>query len=236
MKHARLVSVAAIAASVVAAGHASAAVKKKPKPIPPVCNLVTDAPGDANGVNLNQSPLPTLPTTTAGSSDDALDVLSVDVATDKTTITAVLRLKKLAATSTNAPTGMTWSATYKVDTTTFYLAAHANPQGALTYDAAYASTAGGNLLTDKPTGSFDPAKGEIHISLPLAAMAKQAVVKPGMKITAIGATTGPEALIPDATGVFGGGTFFSDSWNTVDTASGGKDYTAGALSCVTPGK
>lgn len=235
MKSSRTATAVVLGVTLLGVGSAQAAAKK-PKPVPPVCNLVADPSGDANGVNLNQSPLPTLPTTTAGASTDALDVTSVDVAADKTNLTTVLRLKKLAATSSSAPTGMNWTAQFNVGPTTFYLAAHANYAGALTYDAAYASTAGGNIISGTPVGSFDTAKNEIHISVPVTMLAKQALIKVGTKITAIGATTGPEVLVPDASGVFGGGTFFSDAFNITDAATGGKDYTDGVVSCVTPGK
>lgn len=210
------------------AGGVTANAATKPKP---VCNLVPDASGDANGVDLG-SPVPA---TTAGSSIPALDITSVDVASDKKTITAVVRVKQLSAKSSTAPTGMSWNAQFTVGETTFFFGAHANPTGALSYDAAYESTGTNSLYANgSVTGVFDSAKNEVRITAPISLL-EQESIKLGTKITAIEGATGPEIAIPDATGLFGGGAILEGNTYISDTASGGKDYTSGALSCVKPG-
>lgn len=221
----------ALAVSIVAVGQAEAAKKPPKKVVKPVCMLVTDPAGDANAINLG-SPVPT---TNAGSSVDALDITSVDIASDKKLLTTVMRVKKLASTVSTAPMGLNWTVSFKVDTQSFSIAAHADPTGKITYDASYASTTGGSLYPGNMAGTFDTNKSEIHITVPIDLMAKQATIKLGTKITAIAGATFSEVLIPEATGALGGGTFFSTTVNEYDWTSPGKDYISGTPSCVTPG-
>lgn len=219
--------VVALAALGCLAGGVSAQAAGKP-----VCKLVTDPSGDANGINLG-SPVPA---TSGGSSTLAMDITSVDVASDKKNITTVIRVNKLAATASSAPTGMSWNAQFTVNATTFYFAAHANPLGTITYDAAYQSTGVNSLYAPgSVTGTFDTAKNEIHISAPIDLLTQE-VIKPGTKITGIAASTGQEVAIPDAAGVFGGGAVLEGNINIADEASGTKSYLSGTRSCVVPGK
>jgi hypothetical protein len=189
-----------------------------PKPAP-VCNLVTDAAGDAS-------------VDSAGAvADAALDVVSVDVASDRNNITAVIRVKKLEKSSAR-----NWTAVFSADGTDFSLAGHTTAAGTEVFDAAYASATGGSIYGPGTTGVFDLAKNEVRITTPLSLLSEQATIKPGKtKVTGIGATTGAELLVPDASGVFGP-TLFSYSPISADTTDAGKDYTAGAPSCVAVGK
>ena len=202
------------ATGVLFGGAAVAAPKAKP-----VCNLVTDAAGDAS-------------VDPAGAvADDALDVVSVDVASDKTNITAVVRVKKLEKSAAR-----NWTATFSADGTDFSLAGHITAAGTEVFDAAYAGATGGSIYGPGTTGVFDLAKNEVRITAPLSLLSEQATIKSGKtKITGIGATTGAELLVPDATGVFGP-TLFSYSPVNADSTDAGKDYTAGAASCVAVGK
>ncbi len=212
----------AVGVSLVVAGQAGAAAKK-PK-IEPACHLVADPAGDT-------SVYPAV-----GLTEDALDITSVDVASDKNAITGVIRVKKLAKSSSNAPMGMNWSVTFDGGGTVFTLAGHSTATGAVVFDTSYASTAGGSIYGPGTTGVFDTAKNEVRITAPLSLMSKQADIVAGKtKITSIGGTTGPEVLVPDPTGVFGS-TIFSDSPSTADSTTGGKDYLAGSPSCVVVGK
>ncbi|HVF03667.1 MAG TPA: hypothetical protein VNA20_02390 [Frankiaceae bacterium] len=92
----RTALIAVLALAVAAPVPASAATKKKrTPPPPPACMLVTDAPGDGK----------------SGSgfvSSDALDIISGDIATGKTEIVAVLRLKSNAFKDTWHYGGYTW--------------------------------------------------------------------------------------------------------------------------------
>jgi hypothetical protein len=204
----------ALCAGVVAGGTAVAAPKPKP-----VCNLVTDAAGDAT---LDPA---------GAAADDALDILSVDVASDRSSITGVIRVKKLAKDSAR-----NWTVGFTADGTEFSLGGHTTVTGDVVFDTAYAGDTGGSLYGPGTTGVFDTAKNEIRITAPLGLLSEQAVIKAGKtKITDILGSTGPELLVPDASGMFGS-TLFSYSPFVSDDATGGKTYLAGSASCVAVGK
>ena len=204
----------------------SAQAKVKPKPPKPVCNLLTDAPGDAALIG---PPAP-------DPSNDALDILSADVAADAKNVTAVIRVKKLAKTApTFAPTGIQWRVGFTADDVVFSMAAHTNALGTEVYDASYKTTVGGSLYSGGVTGQFDLAKNEIHITAPTSLFSAQATIKPGKVLSALTANTYIDVVVPDATGKFGGGTFASDGLG-IDSGTSDKTYKVGTLSCVTPGK
>jgi hypothetical protein len=214
----RPLTAVAVGASVILAGAAVAAPKAKP-----VCNLVSDAAGDSSVYPAG------------GVSDDALDVTGVDLASDKTSITGVIRVKKLSASSTNAPTGMSWTVNFSAEGTDFSLAGHATAAGTIVFDTAYAGATGGSLYGPGTTGVFDTTKNEVRITAPLSMLSPQADIRAGKtKITGISGRTGGEILVPDATGTFGP-TLFSDSEFSADT-TGEAGYLAGTPSCVAIGK
>jgi hypothetical protein len=202
--------------AVASTGVASAAAKKA---APPVCNLVTDAAGDAT---IDPA---------GAAADDALDVVSVDVASDKANITAVIRVKKLEKSSAR-----NWTAVFSADGTDFSLAGHITAAGTEVFDASYAAATGGSIYGPGTTGVFDVAKNEVRITAPLSLLSEQATIKPGKtKVTGIGATTGAEFLVADGRGTFGP-TLFSYSPISADETDAGKDYLAGSASCVAVGK
>ena len=80
-----------IAAGLVGTAHASEAKKR----IKPACHLVTDATDDAKNA--------------ASAKDPSLDIVSADVATSKTQLTAVIRVAKLTTgVDPQAPLGRVW--------------------------------------------------------------------------------------------------------------------------------
>jgi len=179
----------------------------------PVCNLVTDPAGDASV----QAPLP---------SDDSLDILSGDVASNAKNVTTVMRLKNLSATSPVAQTGRNYYALFSIP-------GSANPvYFSLEEDATGQSFNWGDLepgaggvgtYTRKgdATGVVDTAKNEIRVTVPVSDLSALGKAKPGTKITDLNFST---------TAVLG--VLVSD----VDTADGSKSYVAGTASCVKPGK
>ncbi|MDT7537730.1 MAG: hypothetical protein QOI82_1315 [Actinomycetota bacterium] len=208
--------------AVASAGVASAAGKTAAAK--PVCNLVTDPTGDSSVYPAG------------GVQEDAMDITSVDLATDKTSVTGVIRIKKLSASSTNAPTGMNWTVNFTADGTVFSLAGHATVAGTVVFDTAYASTTGGSLYGPGTTGVFDTAKNEVRITAPLSLLSAQADIRSGKtKITDINGRTGGEILVPDPSGTFGP-TILSDSEFDADTTASGPAYLAGTPSCVVVGK
>jgi hypothetical protein len=196
------------AALAAATGVAAAAPSPKP-----VCNLLTDAKGDG------------YPTTAAeaGPSDDALDILSADVATNAKQLTAVLRLSKAATSADSAPTGFRFLVLFTTPGSDdpVYLSAASTPGLGETYsfgtDAADGLTDGGEA-----TGVFDAAKNEVRITASLSDLSSVAgKLKPGTKLTGLNANSSRD---------------FQAVITYADRAEGGKTYVAGTPSCVAVGK
>jgi hypothetical protein len=201
----------ALVASLATAGAAAAVTKPKPKP---VCNLITDGPGDAS----LQAPIP---------SDDSLDVVSGDLASDAKNVTAVIRVKDLGATSPAALTGRNYYFLFSVPTAV-------NPIY-FSYESDATGETGnfGALVPDDTTGvgsytrsgaavaTLVPEKNEIHITVPVSAVNGLGKITPGTKVSGMNIST------TDVVGVI----VFD-----ADTAEASKSYVAGALSCVKPGK
>ncbi len=191
----------------VGVAQAGAATKAKPKP-KPVCNLLTDEAGDAGFLT----------------GSDSMDIISADVATSAKNLAVALRVTKWADSDTNAPLGRDFYVTFKVPgliDAVFLehgdgIAGSGDSYG--TYDGGTYSPIGA------ATSVIDKAKGTITITTSLAALAAdtKAIIKPGTKLTELGASATTVVGAPVV-----GGVVFS-----VDTAENGKSYTAGAPSCV----
>jgi len=215
MKLARFPIMAACVALAVAVPHAEAkAPKSKPKPVPaPACHLLTDPAGDANGVN----PGAPVPATHAGASDDAVDILSVDLGAGRSTMAWILQVKKLALESQSAPTGMFWSVHFTIRKTTFTVTAHSGPAG-VRADLTYANPTGsGEVVGGTFAMATDPKKNQIRFTLPAATLAKEEASPMSAKITAIGAASGQDFGTPDLIGYAGRtSTANSADWTTTD--------------------
>lgn len=240
--NARRLAAAAVGISLVLAGSASAATKPAPKP-KPVCKILVDAPGDANAHDLGSTgdvgPVKSvaLPNVPAGPSVDGLDILSADLAADKHHVTGVIRVKKLALTNPEFPTGMTWGIVFTINEIVFQLQGHTNPIGTPHFDGAYVTATGGTLFDGGVTGFFDLKKSEVHITIDKDVLASQADVKTGTKITKIAASAGPDIAVPEPTGKVSpsGATFEDNPW-AQDAATTTKSFVVGTPSCVVAGK
>lgn len=197
MKFLRLSAAVACGALVVTAAQAGAApTKPKPKAHPPVprnCGLVTDPAGDANGIN----PGAPVPATHAGPSNDALDILLIDLATNAKSMVWVMRVKQLTLSSSGAPASETWRIHFTIRKTKFTLAAHADADG-LRSDATYLGS-DGKTATLPVLGIFDTAHSEIRFTLLTAALAKVEHAPLTATITGIGGVTGQEVAAPRST-------------------------------------
>ena len=201
----------ALVASVTAAGAAGAATKPKPKP---VCNLLVDPAGDAKDTFLQEGVMP--------SSEDAVDIVSADVAADAKTLETVIRVKKLATSSSTAPGGLHWKFFFNVGEDKIYTQAIAATGGSPTFVfGTIDATAGTSKKLGDATGVLDTAKSEVRIWLPLSALPNPP--KPGAKIN---------TLEPNAGRYYSAGVSLSDP---TDSATSSKSYTVGALSCVKVG-
>jgi hypothetical protein len=178
----------------------------------PVCNLLTDAKGDG------------YPTTAAaaGPSDDALDIVSADVASDAKKLTAVVRLSKAATAADSAPTGFRFLVLFSAPGADdpVYLSAASTPGIGQTYSFGN-DTADGLSDAGTATGVFDTAKNEIRITASLSELSAAAgKIKPGTKLTDLTANSSRD---------------FQAVITYADMAEGGKAYVAGSPSCVKVG-
>jgi hypothetical protein len=195
----------ALGAGLAVAGTAGAVTAPKP-----VCNLVTDPAGDAS----IQPPLP---------SDDTLDIVSADIASNAKVVTAVLRLRSLGATSPYSASGRNYYLQFDLRgaANPIYFSAESDATGT-SYHWGDLETVNG-LVSYTPkgeaTGVTDVAKNQIRMTVPVSELAALGKAKPGSKISGLHANT---------TAVLG--VLVAD----VDTADGSKSYTAGAPSCVKP--
>jgi len=169
--------------------------------------------------------------------DDALDITSVDVASDKKRITSVIRVKKLAARPTSTPGGALWQVDFSANEVVFSMSAHSLASGDMVYTSSYSSTVGGSLYAGGTTGVFDLAKSEIRMTAPLTLFAAQASIKSGKTvISGLGGNTGAEFVIPDTPNRLFGSPLLTYAPIPADETAGGKDYKAGTASCVPVGK
>ena len=193
-----------LATSVVAGGAALAGPKA------PVCNLVTDDVGDTAS-----APFP---------ASNAIDIKSADVASDGTTLTAVLRVAKYTANETETVYGKRYIVAFEgAGLKPMYLTALDYPVG-VSYnfgEVTESATGPSYSSTGTATGAIDAAKGEIKISVKASDLAAASFGKlqKGGTLKGINAVTFRRV----------GNQLFDG-----DDASTSKKYTVGAPSCVTP--
>ena len=210
MKLTRLAVAVALGAGLVLAGTAGAASKPKP-----VCNQVADPAGDATGGLLTPG------------NNDAWDVVTGDVATDKTNLTTVIRVAKLSKSTSTAPYGSQWRFDFQVNGVKLYTQATSTPFGDK-FTSGYTDSTSHGFANSGATGVFDLAKNEVRVTVPLSTIATQATIKPtGTHLSALEASAGDY--------VNTAGSSPSASYRA-DDAMGGKDYVSGAASCVAVGK
>jgi hypothetical protein len=204
----------AVGASLVVAGQAGA-VAKKPKPVPPVCNLIIDDKGDGAGL--------------IDANDPSLDIVGGDIASNATKVTAVIRLDgaPVAAGNKNSPEGAAYYFLFSVPGAQYplWLAASSDITGAYTYTLGDVepSPTGGNLYQTKTgvvTGAL--AGKSITLSVDRSVLAALGDVKPGVKVTGLDAQSFTPLEVPHVGG----------SLPQADDAASTKSYTAGAASCL----
>ena len=209
MRLVRTAAAAAVGLSLVVAGTSGAATK-------PVCNLITDATGDASATTAASVP---------GTSDGALDVLSADLAADKKVLTAVIRVSKLAESAATAPNGysavFTFSAPSAPDVPLYMRYFSGSDLLDSSFEFGYDDATNGLTPLGDAAGVLDTAKNEIRISAPLSGFSEKAVLKQNDKLGTFDVAMSRDlvALLVYA-----------------DRATSGATYSVGAKSCVTPGK
>lgn len=208
MSRSRLVLAVLVLAAASAASVPAHAAKAKPKVY---CKLVVDDVGKAGVLS-----------SVAGSAtyDPSLDIVSADIASNATTLTAVIRVKDLTPTSTMSPGGRTWGLTFANGTVSVGL-------------NAYLSDNFGKQFSTKQGGVFDFAKDEIRIHVALADVA-YAKIKKGSLLRGLYVTSNSVVAFDPAMGLGYGFPPFAGS--TDDATAPKSVYPAGALSCVKVGK
>ncbi len=213
-----------LAAALVLTGYAGSA-----QAAAPVCNLIVDAEGDA--------------VTVQGPSDDSVDIVSADVASDAKTLTAVIRIKKIANPNPLSPFGQSYFLVFSAAgaANQLFVSAGLYPTGnqfifgyqavdpVLTINTSYSLGEG--------TGTVDMDKNELRVSVPIDAFKDQADLKPGKKLSGLiaegrkvfGQRVVPSQQVGPVRAPLGGLTL------TADTAEG-KSYVLGTKSCVAVGK
>lgn len=223
-----ILSLAAVSL-VAAGGTAVAAPKAKP-----VCNLIEDAKGDTFLVRAQDAQK------AYGPQEDAFDLVSQDVAADGKTLTGVFRVAKLATTAGTAPGGLDYKIQFAVpgqDATkeNFILNARTDRAGAPSYILVLKTVlAQGQSISAKiadGTGTFDMAKNEIRMHVPIAAVkSASSTLAAGAELTFKGLdqTTARSTVVNPATG--------TATAAFADVATTEKTYKLGTPSCVIPGK
>lgn len=190
-------------------GAAQAAPKKaKPKPVPPTCNLIVD-PKDDGTIDKG-----------------ALEITGGDIATSAKELTAVIRVAKAAKSSSTAPTGLKWQMVFSVGDADLFASVLSDQVNGVTANYGYFDGTSGKI-EGTAAGVIDEAKNEIRVTVPTGAYSK-ATIKPGMKITKIGASA--VSVLQAPTGIANLRVFSNDSATTE------KAYAVGTPSCVVVGK
>jgi hypothetical protein len=196
----RPVVLAVVAALLTSGWAADAAVDRKTR-VKKICKLVKDTKGDAKRVGTNGLATP--------SSDANLDILTADVATNATTITAVIRLAGLTKDDNMAPTGRQYALQFQVGNRAAVIDAVLDPTGTTYY--------GGD-----GRGVVDYKYKQVRISVPLTKL--DVTIRPGTALKNVSATT------------FRVGAQGSVALGIADGASTTKTYVAGTPTCVKVGR
>jgi hypothetical protein len=236
-----LVATIAVGGTANAAGHKKARHRPKPRP---VCNLVQDPAGDAPfdvTLGLAASSMP---------DDPNGDILSADLSSNGTFVTAVIRVKSIATPGTTWPLAhfymLSWTA--PGHSSPVYLGGIVDPDPAagtvlgpqFVFGDGGSFGPGGALLyynidSTAVKGTVNTAKNTLTLSVPISAISAFGRFTPGNKFSGLEASS--QALVNGPvlpTNLPGVGGSIAWGW-AEDTADGTKVYTAGTPSCVRPG-
>jgi len=188
--------------------------KPKPKPKPPPCNIIKDNPNDSGPLSgAAGAPL----------YDPSLDIVSADVATNASTITAVIRVKQLTESDSSWQFGREWSLEFSTSTGQHY--------GFIAYDATPARTASSSIGTLK----LDYARGEVRISAKLSEL--PFALPKGTTLGVLQAHALASVQLPDSGPAGLGHDFLVPGWSTEDDAVAPvtSKYSVGTATCVKVG-
>lgn len=207
MRFARPVVTVALLSAMAGVGSAEAAKA-------PVCNLITDPVGDADiqsGVG----------------NDSALDITSVDLASDAKNLTVVIRVDKAALKSSVYPAGaLKFTTNFTVGDAQYFTSVLSDSDVSGNFGTV---GTGSNTILTFPAAVIDTKTNEIRISVPKADFPSP--FKTGDVFSAITGRTS-SAVVKIATPAVNGST----GGLGIDSATSDATYKAGAKNCVTVGK
>lgn len=197
----------------------------------PSCNVISDAAGDAQVL------------VTAAPSDDSVDIISGDIASDKNLLTAAIRVKKLAPSNPQAPTGQMYFLLFTApgSADVMFVSAGLFPTGnefSYGYQGVDPNTGvNTSYRLGDAIGVVDTDKSELRLSVPIGKFAERANLKPGTKLSGLlaegrklyGQRVVPSQQVGPARAPLGGVTLTFDSGE-------GKSYVTGTPSCLAVGK
>jgi hypothetical protein len=195
--------------------------------VPRSCRVVTDAAGDENVWGLT--------------GDGDLDVVSADIATNATYLTAVVRTATLRDVDTDSPTGRAYYVELWIGGTGFGVFGATSPDGTGGYVAKVTGRPGGTSTTSRmiglPNVRLDVARREVRMTVPLAVFTPVLRITKGMVLSNVMVSSsryaGPASdrhTTPDGSAALAGGIALE-----IDATAHNGRYVAGTPSCVTPG-
>ena len=164
MRTRQIVAIAALVPLVAGVAPADAA-RRKPAPRKPVCYQIKDAPGDATDNGTAAVPM---------QNDPSSDILSADVATNGTWLTAAIRVASVEPNTANAPTGRAYDLSFLAG-------------GRVTTIRAKVGPTGNDFFNSKGQGRVDTATNTIYTHVKLADLG--ITLKPTDKLEQLKATT-----------------------------------------------
>ena len=204
-----------------------------PKP-KPVCQTITDPKGDTFAVRAQDAQ------GAYGPQEDALDIVSADLASDGKVVTAVVRLSKLSRAIATSPQGFTVGVDFIIGSSSDVV----RLQGVLVQggDRFEVSAKAGDALPNVPstfvgaaTGVVDEKKGEVRIHAPAELLKPYGTLAPGTKLIPNEAESATASRgVPAITTTPGAP--MTTRGPFADIAAAGKTIAVGAPSCVVPGK
>ena len=228
----RLALVPLVALVAVVAPVADAAPKPKVKPS---CLTITDPKGDTFALRSQDQQ------GAYGPQEDALDVVSGDLASDGKVVTAVVRIAKLSRAINLSPTGFTVGLDFRIGVSDSIVRLQAN----LIRNAPDRFEVAARAADDVPntpatfvgtvTGIVDEKAGEVRIHAPVAMLDPYGPIKAGVKLTP---NENESATVARGVPAISStpGQPMTTRGPFADIAAAGKFVLVGAPSCVVPGK
>ena len=194
------------------------------------CQMLTDPAGDGSLHGSSPQGTPTYPA--------SLDILSADIASDATTLTAVIRVAGLSSVDTGSPTGLGYDLLVSVhgQRFRFYAQRHTGSEDRFTMSVRLEHVGDENTgsatwgLIGHIDGIFDEDASEIRMHAPLSYFTPKVARGHRLSSLMLWSTMSTGFYPPSDTGVPGGST-----GEGTDRAESAATYAAGSPSCVKVG-